>query len=186
MGMLVGAFLLYGSREVGAQSVEVTPNIRSIQINLTPPDEVFPIRRSEEQWRAIRGNGLSYRVLRKEGTERAFTGVLNNETRRGIYYSRATGQPLFSSEHKFDSGTGWPSFWRPISLDVVKYHADRGLFGVRIEVVDSSSGSHLGHVFRDGPAPTGLRYCLNSAALIFVPEGAEPPAIVREYIARYL
>ena len=168
-----------------APADDVVSEITSIDIMLSPHDAVYPIRMSEAEWR----NGLdtlAYKVLREQGTERAFSNAMHKEARRGIYYSRATGQPLFSSEHKYDSGTGWPSFWRPISLDVVKYHADRGFFGLRIEVVDSSSGSHLGHVFNDGPAPTGLRYCLNAAALIFVPEGEQAPTIVQEYANTYL
>lgn len=167
------------------QEVQMTPNIRSIAIEVSPADHRFPIRMSEEEWRKSIDNDFAYYVLRQEGTERAFRNALFDEKRAGIYYSRATGQPLFSSEHKYKSGTGWPSFWRPLTLESVAYHVDRGLFGRRIEVVDSSSGSHLGHVFNDGPAPTGLRYCLNSAALIFVADGDEPPQIVKDYAAQY-
>jgi methionine-R-sulfoxide reductase len=98
----------------------------------------------------------------------------------GIYYSRATGQPLFSSEDKFDSRTGWPSFTKPINPDAIVYIGDTALFASRIEVVDSLSGSHLGHVFPDGPAPTGQRYCMNATSLIFVPDGEEPPPLIQE------
>lgn len=183
--MLIGAELGDGAPRLAGQEVVVTPTINTIEVTLTPPEHRFPIRRSEEEWRRVIGDDFSYYVLREEGTERAFRNPLFDEKRTGIYYSRATGQPLFSSEHKYKSGTGWPSFWRPLTLESISYHLDRGLFGARVEVVDSSSGSHLGHLFRDGPAPTGLRYCLNSAALIFVPEGTEPPAIVKSYAARY-
>ncbi|TVR05307.1 MAG: peptide-methionine (R)-S-oxide reductase [Spirochaetaceae bacterium] len=150
------------------------------------PEEVrrYPIELSEAQWRE-RLTDFEYYVLREKGTERAFTGEYDGVYRPGIYYSRATGQPLFSSEHKYDSGTGWPSYWQPIHPDAVLYRNDDSLWMRRIEVVDSSSGSHLGHVFTDGPPPTGLRYCINSAALIFVAEGEEPPAIVRDYLARF-
>ena len=170
----------------GANSdVEIEPGIRSIDIEITDDEHAFPIAYSERQWERIIDDDFAYRILRKEGTERAFTGELFDEKRRGIYYSRATGQPLFSSEHKYRSGTGWPSFWRPVARDAVIYHLDRGLFGNRVEVVDSSSGSHLGHVFPDGPRPTGLRYCLNSAALIFVPDGEQAPQIVLDYARKY-
>jgi methionine-R-sulfoxide reductase len=144
----------------------------------------YPIELSREQWQE-RLSDFEYHVLREKGTERAFTGKLNKEYRKGTYYSAATGQPLFSSETKFDSGTGWPSFYEPISPDAVRHIEDRSYGMYRIEVVDSSSGSHLGHVFRDGPEPTGLRYCMNSASLIFVPEGEEPPQIVKDYLARH-
>lgn len=145
----------------------------------------FPIRKSNDEWRSQLAD-FEYHVLREKGTERAFTGHLNEERRTGTYYSAATGQPLFRSEAKFDSGTGWPSFFEPISDDAVVLVLDRSWFGNRIEVVDSSSGSHLGHVFPDGPKPTGLRYCMNSASLIFVADGDEPPAIVAEYRDAYL
>lgn len=150
----------------------------------TDPNKVYPIQLSERAWRA-RLSAFEYRILREEGTEYAFSGALNKEKRKGIYYSRATGQPLFSSEHKYDSRTGWPSFWRPIDVDAIDYFVDNKLFYTRIEVTDSSSGSHLGHVFEDGPPPTGLRYCINSAALIFVAEGEEPPALVKTYLKQY-
>jgi methionine-R-sulfoxide reductase len=121
---------------------------------------------------------MQYKVLRKSATERAFDNSLYDEKRPGIYYSAATGQPLFSSDDKYESGSGWPSFTKPVAPDAVAYFWDTGLFSKRIEVVDSLSGSHLGHVFDDGPQPTGQRYCMNSAALIFVPEGEEPPELL--------
>lgn len=137
----------------------------------------YPVELSQDQWRS-RLTPMEYYVLREQGTERAFTGELDGEKRRGIYYSAATGQPLFHSDDKYDSGTGWPSFTKPISPEAVAYLWDSGFFARRIEVVDSLSGSHLGHVFTDGPDPTGQRYCMNSAALVFVPEAGQPPELL--------
>lgn len=144
-----------------------------------PGEERYPVELSEEEWRARLGE-FEYHVLREKGTERAFTGALYDNKEAGTYYSAATGQPLFHSETKYTSGTGWPSFTEPITPDAVRYHIDRSYGMVRVEVVDSLSGSHLGHVFPDGPEPTGLRYCLNSASLIFVPEGGDPPPLITE------
>jgi len=150
------------------------------------PEDAAPscsIVLTEEEWEA-RLSETQYRILREKGTERAFTGKLNKNYVEGTYYSAATGQPLFSSETKFDSGTGWPSFHSPIDSDAVILKEDLSYGMKRVEVLDSSSGSHLGHLFPDGPAPTGLRYCINSEALIFVPKGEEPPDIVKEYLAK--
>lgn len=137
---------------------------------------LLPVRFTDARWRSMLSDA-QYRILRKNGTERAFSGELNNNTRRGVYYSAATGQPLFHSEDRFDSRTGWPSFTKPITPDAVAYAWDTGFFSRRIEVVESLSGSHLGHVFNDGPDPTGQRYCINSAALIFVETGGQPPPL---------
>ncbi|MDQ6842807.1 MAG: peptide-methionine (R)-S-oxide reductase MsrB [Bacteroidota bacterium] len=134
----------------------------------------FPIKYTDGEWKQ-RLTPAQYYILRQQGTERAFTGKLNHFYKKGTYYSAASLQPVFSSETKFDSGTGWPSFYAPISKDAVKLVKDESGGMVRWEVVDSKSGSHLGHLFDDGPAPTGERYCLNSDALIFVPEGGKPP-----------
>lgn len=152
----------------------------SARIIHEPEDESsidFPVSLSESQWQE-RLDDFEYYILREDGTERAFSNPMHDSKTPGIYYSRATGQPLFSSEDKYDSRTGWPSFTKPISPDAVAYFWDYGLFSRRIEVVDSLSGSHLGHVFRDGPQPTGQRYCMNAEALIFVPEGEEPPPML--------
>ncbi len=140
----------------------------------------FPITKTDVEWQK-QLSGLAYQVLRHEDTEQPFTGPLNNEHRKGTFYSAATGQPLFRSEDKFDSGTGWPSFTKPIEQSALLLRVDDTLGMERIEVEDSSSGSHLGHVFDDGPAPTGLRYCMNSASLLFVADGDQPPPLVKNY-----
>jgi peptide-methionine (R)-S-oxide reductase len=136
----------------------------------------YPIELSENEWRSLL-DPQQYYILRQMGTEPAFTHPLNNNKERGIYYSAATGQPLFHSDDKYDSRSGWPSFTKPINPHAIVYVEDNSFFAQRIEVVDSLSGSHLGHVFSDGPRPTGQRYCINGAALIFVPEGEDPPPI---------
>jgi len=142
-------------------------------------DEIdYPVTLSDAQWHSRLTDDQFY-ILRQKGTEFAFSGVYDKFYQKGTYYSAATGQPLFKSNAKFNSRTGWPSFFAPVNRDALVLIEDSSLFMQRIEVVDSLSGSHLGHVFPDGPAPTGLRFCINSDALIFVPEGGTPPDILQ-------
>jgi peptide-methionine (R)-S-oxide reductase len=134
---------------------------------MASPKRTFEITKTEEEWRKIL-TSEQFSVLRKHGTERAHTSPLDKQYGKGTYICAACDLPLFSSETKFNSGTGWPSFYAAIE-GAIETSIDRSLFMTRIEVHCRRCGGHLGHVFDDGPAPTGKRYCMNGVALKFIP-----------------
>ncbi len=150
------------------------PGMEAKTDSIVPPafdanNRLIRVTKTDADWKKELDE-LEYNVLRQEGTERAFTGDLVKNKQKGTYTCRGCGLPLFSSDTKFESGTGWPSYWKPLKPEYVTENQDRAYGMLRTEVECARCGGHLGHVFDDGPKPTGLRYCINSVSLDFVPE----------------
>lgn len=173
--IFIGTFMLL------AVSCQTQPNkeqktVPAVDWSGDIPDQITPIEKSEEEWRQELSDQEFY-VLRQKGTERAFTGDLLDVKKEGLYVCRGCGLPLFSSKTKYKSGTGWPSYYEPIKKEFIKEATDYDIGYARTEVMCARCDGHLGHVFPDGPKPTGLRYCINAVSLDFVekaiPDGAE-------------
>jgi len=130
------------------------------------------VSKSDEEWQQ-QLTAEQFRICRRQGTERAFTGEYYNNKAEGLYSCVCCGESLFTSVTKYDSGSGWPSFWQPVSAQVIEEHRDSTHGMERVEIRCARCSSHLGHVFPDGPQPTGLRYCVNSASLNFQPQGED-------------
>jgi methionine-R-sulfoxide reductase len=162
--IIIGLFLSFVTLSACSQ-VNKNTSVQTDSIKIKK--ENFPISKTESEWRSIL-SPIAFDVMVKEGTEPPFKNPYHDNHKKGIYVSAATGEPLFSSEDKFDSGTGWPSFTKPINDKAVIWTKDTSYGMTRDEIIETNTGLHLGHVFNDGPAPTGLRYCINSAALKFV------------------
>jgi len=157
LGILSGLGLAAGIR----------PLFSGVPAHAAQPARTYEVTHTDAEWRKLLG-GEQYQVLRRAGTERPFSSPLDKEKRAGVFSCAGCGLPLFSSATKFDSGTGWPSFWQPLN-NAVDEAADDSFGMRRVEVLCHRCGGHLGHMFDDGPKPTGLRYCMNGLALKFTP-----------------
>lgn len=148
---------------------QITRNINTFNEESTMDD---PKKLTEEEWRKIL-TPVQFNILRQKGTERPYTGEYDNHFEEGVYHCAGCKAALFRSDTKFDAGCGWPSFFEPVAVGTIEYKKDLSYGMIRTEVLCAKCGGHLGHVFDDGPKPTGKRYCINSGALTFIPDPAE-------------
>jgi peptide-methionine (R)-S-oxide reductase len=164
--MLIAAYVAMQSPGASAGTTSYSNMVTDSTKNSQGKNMENKVIKTEEEWKKEL-TPEEYHVLREKGTERAFTGEYNDFKEKGMYLCAACGNELFSSDAKYNSGSGWPSYWQPVSMDKVKLEKDMNLGMTRTEVTCAKCGGHLGHVFEDGPEPTGLRYCINSVSLDF-------------------